>query len=62
MFFDVDDWEPCGGICTLTVRHRVHGIARPGSVNVYRKEGDSYVRVEAETSVDLGGECDGRLR
>lgn len=55
MFFDVGDWEPCGGICTLTVCRRVHGIARPGSVNVYRKEGDSYVRVEAETSVDLGG-------
>lgn len=55
MFFDAGDWEPCGGICTLTVRRRAHGIARPRSVNVYRRAGDTYTRVEAETSVDLGG-------
>lgn len=55
MFFDAGDWEPCGDICTLAVRRRVHGIARPGSVNVYRRAGDTYTRVEAETSVDLGG-------
>lgn len=37
------------------MRRRVHGIARPGSVNVYRRKGDLYIRVDAETSVDLGG-------
>ena len=56
MFFDEWDWK-CSVymMFTLSISRKTHGMRRPTSVKVFRKDTNMYASVNAETSVDVAG-------
>ena len=56
MFFGEWDWK-CSVymMFTLSISRKTHGMRRPTSVKVFRKDTNMYASVNAETSVDVAG-------
>ncbi|MGN0097982.1 MAG: ATP-binding protein, partial [Candidatus Methanomethylophilaceae archaeon] len=63
MFFDESDWERDDDVFTLSIPRKTHGMRKPTSVKVFRKDMNMYTCMDVETSVDLAGNvmigCDG---
>lgn len=53
--FTVGDWAIDGSGYVLTIPRREHGIASPGTVQVFAREGDLFREVQVTKIVDLEG-------